>query len=241
MLAEQRAVGPEEQGRAVERAAVALDDADDEVDAVRLRRSRRARRWPGRARRWRSRSSGGTLAPFGRARARRGRRSRAPWDSRRRTPRGRRPAVAPRRAASAVRSSSLSSVRRRRRRPGRPARRRRGTKPCGRCQSTKIQAPFSLVGQDRATRISVGSMSLSAGTRLGPYEIFRNRCRRNGRSVSVSRYETWARRRSESSVAERRQRSGSPRPVQPRGAGAGLAQSSEHRADLRTGRLGRRL
>ena len=34
MLAEQRAVRPEEQHGAVERAAVALDDADDEVDGV---------------------------------------------------------------------------------------------------------------------------------------------------------------------------------------------------------------
>ena len=40
MLAEVRAVGREEEHRAIQRAAVALDDADDEVDAVRPRGAR---------------------------------------------------------------------------------------------------------------------------------------------------------------------------------------------------------
>ena len=96
VLAEIAAVGREEQHRAVERAAVAFDDADHEIDAVGSRGLGPGRPPPGRARRRCSPNSVENPRALRRCANRPRRRSRGRAGRRKRRPRGRAPA-APRR------------------------------------------------------------------------------------------------------------------------------------------------
>ena len=125
VLAEVTAVRAEEEHGAVERAALALDDADHEMQPVGAGDPRRADRRPGRARRWRSPSSGGTARDRRRSAIRRPRRSRGRADRPRRTLQER--ARAARRAGARRRRGRPSSPAcgARRTTPAPPARRRR--------------------------------------------------------------------------------------------------------------------
>ena len=63
---------------------------------------------------------------------------------------------------------------------------------------------------------------------------------RDGRGLSRARHQAWARRGAESFARQRRSRPGSHGTLRARSAGAGVAQSSEHRGDLRPRGIGRR-
>src|SRR5204863_2753391 len=60
------------------------------------------------------------------------------------------------------------------------------------------------------------------------------------RGLSRARHQAWARRGAESFARQRRSRPGSHGTLRARSAGAGVAQSSEHRGDLRPRGIGRR-
>ena len=97
---------------------------------------------------------------------------------------------------------------------------------------------FAVWADPFGAESSLSHVKALAGTRLGPVRSrFAARRGRHGRRLSRHRHQAASRCGAESAAAGGRRRSRSARTVQPGSPGAGVAESSEHRAGPRPGRV----